>query len=1229
MTITTSITTRATSQGAVPVKNDQAKSGSSIQPVITPGLAATQRSAGFGRVPAEQPNVIDLIKECHRLNGNKEISDVLNSVIDDLANKVEAGDKQKAAEIKSLVVGIIKKADPVPASTVAATTPSSIASTTQATVAVNPSSATPQSRATTAGTWNWLGNLFGNLLGGFSKEKAIVDDLHQVAVKQGVLEQLVQYKKELQSVNQKDASKQKVAETISQIKAIPDLDSFKKVLSDAESSVKFLVKTTFAEKKSLVDSLRQTDLANRKQDKSIRDRQIQQSTIDALQARKGISASSDESIDPVSLTVRKVASKWSNKVVAQRAMHDAAIPGYKKLQSQFAESVQNFVGPVLEPGVTLNAAKLNALSERVIELEKLENDKLTGLLSEQEAANKAGDFEKLNTLVDQATVCEKNIDNVGKQKEKITELRRLVSAAAVDLGVIHDLSRQFSPTSSKANVLPFSLQMLGNGVESESVNEGFSLHKALQYGGSGSSNSAVSRSIALRIHLAEFGSDFNIYENSDNPTVDRVRGDRRSFLSDLGGALSSPDSQRANKTLEYLSTKEGRKYVHRLAACNVTAAGFNAKTLQLDAPSLAYKVESGFGSLKKLMIGRAGVYARDPGEYIGKRLSVLGRLSGTLQKELFRDGRPVGIDHAVLTPQHAVEASSLILAALPNDLLTVNHVEVTHFMLSLRDFEGEVQKAEEEKRSVNAETQHEFKRIIKEFHNTASTWVSKREASGAGESVAVASQVSLEIATNGRKGLFRRASSSLGNFINLAGGTAIREGWSSLQSYWSKINQKERLRQQFNRPENIALLANLKRQLSSLTESNNESDVRNAKALLAYLGGQSLTVEVTGELSPQLKKALIATGDFLQTVWQRLSKGKATPKVIGLTSLQTHSIPNYSKTNLGKFAAGMSTDTSVKPLTSTATSSIGSVVATSARGQSVVSGDQWISNLWGQVLTEGGNPAQQLARLKVEYQQAFVVDYPEGRAFSDQQAEAHFRNIESLIDIAAVAGQDVEKIDVNTLQKMKELAPILLKTRKGEALQGQLTPIKARSLQDVSGDQSRCWLRSSWGAAVHALSKDEFIKQVGRVAQSINNKSGDLNLNADEIREIYDQVKADPFNGTRANSNLESKQRAIMISLMDQADASWKKGNALETLNQLEKGGNPQAEGDFGVLFFKALGLPVIIHNGTDTIPDVYLPDNYKTDQHGHPDTWPTLRYDGTGSTGHWQFYMRPKPAIA
>ena len=134
---------------------------------------------------------------------------------------------------------------------------------------------------------------------------------------------------------------------------------------------------------------------------------------------------------------------------------------------------------------------------------------------------------------------------------------------------------------------------------------------------------------------------------------------------------------------------------------------------------------------------------------------------------------------------------------------------------------------------------------------------------------------------------------------------------------------------------------------------------------------------------------------------------------------------------------------------------------------------------------------------------AFVVDYPEGRAFSDQQAEAHFRNIESLIDIAAVAGQDVEKIDVNTLQKMKELAPILLKTRKGEALQGQLTPIKASSLQDVSGDQSRCWLRSSWGAAVHALSKDEFIKRVGRVAQSINNKSGDLNLNADEI---YDQV---------------------------------------------------------------------------------------------------------------------------
>lgn len=1224
MTIPTATVKPANSQGASAVRSARAPSASGIQAVHTPGLAATQLNAKFGKTPLEQRHVIDMMKDCYKANGTEEISGALNSIIDDLAKKVEASGGQKAEELKSLVVGILKQPDPEPVSSSTASSSPPVVSPPSVPVIAATGAPSATSAASTKQASSWR-QRFGSFLGLTSNTAATLDTLQQVAVKEGVPEKLTQYQKELQSAKLNEALKQKITEATSQIKALPDLGAFQKVLDDVEGSVTLLGKTTSAEKQGLVDNLRKTDLTNRKQDKSVANQRIQSSTIDAWRSGHKTLSAAAASIEPVRAAVQKIETHWSNKLQDQRAKHEAALPGYRRLQSQLAQSVQNIVIPVLEPEVELNTAKLNALSERITVLEKREKEKLPELRAQRDAANKAGNFDELNSLSDQIDACKKNIDNLKKQKEKITELQHIVSASGVDLAAVRELSLQFGVIRSKANLLPFSLQMLGNGVVSESIDQGFSLNQALEYGGSGRSNHAMSRSIALRTNLAEFGSDLNIHENSKNPTVVTARGDRRSFLSDLGGALGSPDSERADQVLEFLGTKDGRKYVHRLAASNVTAAGFNAKTLQLDAPSLAYKVESGFSALKKWMIGRTGVYARDPGEYLGKRLLVLSRLSATLQKEIFRDGKPVGIDHAILTPQHAVEASSLILAALPNDLLTANHIEVTRFMKSLKEFEGEIQSAEKEKKPVGAEKQLAFKQVLNSFHNQAAIWVSKRETSGADKSVAVAKQISAEIALNGRKGFFRRAPTSLGNFINLVGGRAIREGWSSLQNCLSQINQKERLRQQFDRPENIARVADLKRQLSPLSESKNECDAINAQALLSYLSGNGLTVEIKRELSPLFKNILISTGNFLHDAWEPLSKGRSAPKVIALSSAQANSIPNYSKTSLSRFATNTSNDdVSDKKAISATTPKIAAASASPKVARPVTSGNQWISSLWGQVFNEGSNPAQQLARLKHEYQEAFQVDYPEGAtAFSNQQVEAHYQNLRSLTEIAVFSGQDVKNIPTATFEKMKDLTPTLLKIRRGAVLQGQLAPVNTRVIHNVSGDKARCWLRSSWGAAVNALSKDEFLKRVSVVAQSMNKELGMLNLTPNEIGQIYDQIKASPFNGLKESPILENKQRELMISLMDRADGSWKKGNTLRTLNQLKNGENPQTEGDFGVLFLKALGLPVIVHNATDVMPDVYLPENYKTDQHGHPDTWPTLQYDGTGSAGHWWFYQR------
>lgn len=205
---------------------------------------------------------------------------------------------------------------------------------------------------------------------------------------------------------------------------------------------------------------------------------------------------------------------------------------------------------------------------------------------------------------------------------------------------------------------------------------------------------------------------------------------------------------------------------------------------------------------------------------MGNRLNVLSELSSTLQAEVFKDGAPVDLKAAVITPQHAVEASSLILAALPNDLLTTNHDEVTTFMKSLKEFEGKVEDAEENKESVANKDLESFKQRVNEFHEKAASWVSKREALGVEKSVAAAKEISRDIAVNGRRGLFRRAPVALGNFINLAGGRAIRESFSAIRNYVSTVNQKERLRQQFGRSENIATVSRLKQQLQPLANNS-------------------------------------------------------------------------------------------------------------------------------------------------------------------------------------------------------------------------------------------------------------------------------------------------------------------------------------------------------------------------------------------------------------------------
>lgn len=1165
--------------------------GAAIKPLLNPDLVCTQLNANFGKVPGEQPNVIDLIRQCHQANGGGEIAAPLNDIIDGLARKVQAECGQDAREIKLIVLKFLDQAEITPRPTeqrtrvrfkeeieseptptskstpTSASTPAAQSTTTEVDEPAEEASRTvpsssSSSSVSTPGLWSYLQGFFR----GESRQQTALRDIQQVAIKSGVADQLILHKKELEHAQRQETLNQKIAEVNDQVKALPDLDAFQTALAEAEACTKSLAENTHALKKSLVDQVRRADLLNRNRVKLATDRSE-----------------------------------------TRKASH------HTKLQSEIAESVQKTVEPLLQPEVELNSARVNALSERIAALEELERAKLPELQARAQEANNAREFDQLNALLHQLSACEKHIDALKDQKSKLEELQDINSASAVDLKAIRELDLQFGVTGSRADALPFSLHMLGNGVKSVSVSEGFSLNQALEYGRSGRSNKAMSRAIALRTHLAEFGSDFNVFENAKNPAVDTIRGDRRSSLVDLGGALRNPAGERAEKVLDFLSTEKGRKYVHRLAACNVSAAGFNAKTLRLDAPSLAYKIESGFGVLKKLMVGRTGVYARDPAEYLGKRLSVLGRLSATLQNELFREGKPVRFEHALITPQHAVEAASLLLAALPNDLLTVNHEDVTRFMRSVKAFEDEILTAEYEERPVHAEMQLEIKQVLREFHSQSASWLARRNAHGADESSLSARRISEDIAAIRNRGVLRKASSSVGSFINLCGGAVVREGWSAFNHYLMMVNQKERLRQQFDKPENAAAIASLKYQLQSLADSGNELDADNARALVKFLNATTMTVEMKGQLSSSLKRILLSMGDFLQNAWEPVSKDQAPPRVIGLSPNQIRGMANYASTNLSKFAWNVNTEAPVQLAGSVSPSVSVNTPPRDGSTMPVASNEQWISDLWGDVLIERPGSNFPLARLKSDYLEFFAANSEAGK------------NLESLDEIAVFAGKNLREIPYSAFEKMRQFTPALIKIRRGGVLQSQLAPLQSRTLQDVSGNLNRCWLRASWGAAVNALSKEDFVRRVVGVAASMKTELGTLWPSANEIGEIYDQVKRDPANGMQNKASLEYKQRALMIKLMEKAEAGWRQGKTLDTLMKLKNAENPQTEGDFGILLLNALGMPLIIHRGSDAIPDVYLPDNFQMSQHGHPDTWPTLRYDGNGESGHWQFY--PKPA--
>jgi hypothetical protein len=890
--------------GSGPFTPSKRGTSTSTSAIPTSDLLATQQNTSIGKVPSKRTDIVDLIQACYKLNGEGEISDYLYKIIDDLAEKVASHCKQKPDEIKRIIVKFIKNPKPEPASASTASTKLSVLSLASASTTSEPVATATSVLSEASGASNKLATqrtpLNADPLKQILLENLVKNTLRDIAANHEAPAELVQYKNDLESIK------------ADKIDELDDMDLFNKMLNEVTDRVKKLADTVSNEKKAIVDAVRKVELTNRQQNLMNR---TQQTAMETFHSSDSSSSPSGESVDDSRDAAAKTVQRWYRGTKYHQTMHQRAVGGYKMIQSRLDSSTRNFVESN-KNNVELNKVELYALKGKLDALETREQKELTQLQKNLNEIPDARNDQNAHTLRDQVRSCEENISNVIEQKKKITALLRTVCAAETDLKVIDGLSGKFAVVpGAKAKVLPCSLPLLANGVESPPVKDGYSFHKALEYGHVGKVMQSPSRSEALKIYLSEFGSWFDTFDNKGKSLHSTIPGGKLLFLAELGGLLKNPNSEYSEKVFEFLGTadrsspqeldKNGRIFIHKLAAANVSAAGFDSKTLILNAPSLAYKVESS--------------YSRKSQEDVVVRLSTLSSLAGVLQAEVFKSGVPVDFTHAIITAQHAVEAASLILAAIPNDLLTTNHVEVTHFMKSLEVFESKVGLAEQQKDGkVGVEDFESFKQELTKFHKKAALWVAERDTLGAEQSVSEAREISKHISESRRGGIFRRTSVAVGNFVNLAGGKAIRKSFASIQNYFSTINQKERLRQQFGKTENIATVFELKRQLKALLGSK---DASNAQALTDYLDGKSLTVKLQGQLSPQLKRTLVELESFVQKLWKSCGNGKPLPKVIEWSSSIDQSpskilvgAANDQSIKVNRSASSAKTSSPIKPM---------------------------------------------------------------------------------------------------------------------------------------------------------------------------------------------------------------------------------------------------------------------------------------------------------------------------
>lgn len=273
-------------------------------------------------------------------------------------------------------------------------------------------------------------------------------------------------------------------------------------------------------------------------------------------------------------------------------------------------------------------------------------------------------------------------------------------------------------------------------------------------------------------------------------TLDRGKTAKtsRDDIIKLAVALDDENADKLKEVLGLFQTNEnfrgynlGSYNINRVAAMNLIAAGYNPKTLELDAPSLDYKAkEVGFSALTKVLSVASkscGKTTRTPEKHIVPRLEALDGMQQALKDKLYPEGQKAVVEHLLNNNASLTEFGALMIASMPRDFLILHPVFVQEI------------KALTEKCKVDGKDFENFqanKKAFENIHSDVSKALNEHQSRNEADRikhVEISNQMVIEVH---RRGHIKKAVSSIGrSFMQNIGAPlggvkrAVGEFWKS------------------------------------------------------------------------------------------------------------------------------------------------------------------------------------------------------------------------------------------------------------------------------------------------------------------------------------------------------------------------------------------------------------------------------------------------------------------